>query len=273
MKARDFAEALYGRAAEYLDSDFQHRAGREFHSRYWEMYVVCALLELGLPVVPRCDRKRGDRGPDVLVAPSTWIEATAVTAGTGADAVPEATPGRVRSVPDEGIKLRLLSALEDKRVKFEGYRASGVVGLTDPCVVAINAGLVPSADIERRVSRILRALLEIGDEAAVMDRSTGEITNIVHLPQAVVAKRSGSQVSQGMFLDGSCGCISACLYSAVDPLNSSPLGLGGLGGGFVLLHNPTAKVSLPRGTIKRGHEYWVCDDGRVEQVHHEHPAA
>jgi hypothetical protein len=220
------------------------------------MYLASVLLDLGLPLVPRTKRAGGALGPDVLVTPATWLEAIAVTAGTGPDAVAEGPLRQVHPVPDGEMKLRLLSAFVEKSEKFGQYRQNGIVGSSDPCVIAINAALLPAVHLERSVPRIIRALLGVGDEVFVINTSTREVVERTHARQPTVAKRSGSQVSQEMFLDGSHAHVSACLYSAVEICNRpNPHGCE-----FVVLHNPAALNPLPRGTIQCGREYWVEDD-------------
>ncbi|MHB1033819.1 MAG: hypothetical protein ACYC35_05215 [Pirellulales bacterium] len=255
-EARSAAEALWARTRDYLDSDLVQKARRHFHQCFWEMYLAGVLLDLGLPLVPRTERIGVARGPDILVAPATWIEAVAVTAGTGRDAVANAEPGQARAVPDREMKLRLLSVFTDKSAKFEQYRINGLVGPSDPCVVAINAALVPAVHLERTVPRIIRALLEVGDEVWRINTVTREVIERTHAHQPTIAKRSGKLVSQGMFLDGLHAHVSVCLYSAADIVNRpNPHGCE-----FIAVHNPTALNPLPHGTIPIGQEYWVEDD-------------
>lgn len=256
--ARVAAEELWRRTHDYLDTDLAQKASMHFHQCFWEMYLADVLLDLGLPLVPRVKREGGDLGPDLLVEPSIWIEAVTVSAGTGPDAVAADVPNQPRVVPDREIKLRLLSAFTEKSGIFERYRKNGVVRSNDACVVAINAASIPGVYLETTIPRIIRALLEVGDEMFVIDTSTGRVVERTHAHQPTVTKRSGSLVSQGMFFNGSHAHISACLYSAVD-IMTQPVRHGRE---LILLHNPTASSPLPQGTIQRGREYWV-DRGRL----------
>jgi hypothetical protein len=136
--AREFTNELWNQTAPFLDPELQRRAEAQFHQSFWEMYLVAAVLDLGLPVRPRCERRFANRGPDLQIGDvAAWIEAVAVTPSVGDDAVPTAELGKVRSVPHDGIKLRLLSGLSEKRRRYEDYRVGNVVRPGEPCVVAI----------------------------------------------------------------------------------------------------------------------------------------
>jgi hypothetical protein len=113
--AREFTYELWNRTAPFLGPDLQRRAETQFHQSFWEMYLVAAALDLGLPVKPRRERRFAKRGPDLQIGDvDAWIEAVAVTPGVGDDAVPSAELGTVRSVPHDRIKLRLLGGLSEK---------------------------------------------------------------------------------------------------------------------------------------------------------------
>jgi len=107
-RGRAWSEELWALTSPYLDEDLPDKATRAFHQCFWEMYVAAALLDLGLPLVPRELRRRKNEGPDLQIAPNTWVEAIAVTRGAGPDAVPKyvSTPNVVSDTPDEQLKLR-----------------------------------------------------------------------------------------------------------------------------------------------------------------------
>ena len=265
-QTKPFVESLLVTAAPYLDADIAQKLKRQFHQCFWEMYLAAALLDAGVELVPRSERTRPDCGPDIQLRAGGWIEAVAVSAGTGPDAVQEGQPGVARTVPDEEMKLRLLSALSEKRRKFDAYHASGLLNDGAPCLVAINGALVPSARLERTVPRIVRAVLEVGNEVFILDRASGEVTERTHENQPAVRKRSCASVSQGSFLDGSSALISASLYSCVDAVNRTQQ----LGSDFVTIHNPTADRPLARGHIRKGTEWWLDND---QLQRHDHRTA
>jgi hypothetical protein len=257
---REFVEDLWSRTAPFLDPDLPEKATRQFHQCFWEMYVAASLLDVGLELVPRDQRSRPEVGPDIQVRPNIWVEAVTASAGVGPDAVPPPRSGEVRAVPDEQMKLRLLSALSEKKAKLVKYRTDQTINQSDPCIVALNAALVPVAILERSLPRIVRAVFEVGNEVFAIERDTGKLVDRGHEHQPAITKLSGASVSQGLFLNGSCGEIAACLYSAADPVT----GPKRLGRDFVLVHNPTADCPTKIGLIPRGLEFWV-DGNHIER--------
>lgn len=157
-RGRAFSAKLWELTSDYVDSDLPDKATRQFHQCFWEMYVAAAMHDLSLPLVPRAMRKSPNAGPDLQIGPNVWIEAIAVTAGTGPDAIVR-PPGGFTSVPEEKIKLRLLSGLTEKRNKFDGYRKNGLVGKDDICVVAINDALAYGLSFEWDLPRIVRSVM------------------------------------------------------------------------------------------------------------------
>ncbi len=262
--AREFVKALWRETEPYLDSHVRARAARQFQQAYWEMYLCAALLDLGLPVTPRDSRRRRDEGPDLQLGDvDAWCEAIAVTAGTGPDAVVEAEVGKARSVPHHAIKLRLTSALVEKARKFAEYTSSGLVLDSEPCIVAINAAMVPSARKELDVPRIVASVFAVGWPTVLMDMETGAIQRSGYTHQPEVAKINEARVSTDAFLSGDCPGVSAVLYSSVDHLIQP----ASAGSDFVLVHNPNAAAPLRRGFIARGREYWT-DGNELRSVDH-----
>jgi hypothetical protein len=231
------------------------------------MYVAAAFLDLGLPLVPRVMRRRKNDGPDIQISPNIWVEAIAVTAGTGPDAVPDyrnAPTNVATDTPDEQMKLRLISGINEKRAKFDGYIKNGLVNAGDICIVALNAALVSPLIInEWGESRIVRAVMEFGPPVIVLDRQTRAVVERTNAHQAAVIKKNQSPVGQGMFLDDSAKSVSACLYNNADYGYEPPV----LGEGFIVVHNRSANQPLPRGFIKRGKEFWADNDELFKRNH------
>jgi hypothetical protein len=102
------------------------------------MYLACALSEIGFAV------RREKDGPDFWIEDGKgriWIEAIAPEPGDSAkpDCVPEPPINQVSNTPVRQIVLRLTSAIHDKQQKFTQYRASGLIGENDRCVIALCA--------------------------------------------------------------------------------------------------------------------------------------
>ncbi len=263
IRGRAFCEKLWALTSNYLDADLPDKATRQFHQCFWEMYLAGALLDMGLPLVPRSARQKPGAGPDLQVGSNTWIEAIAVTSGSGPDAIVPPAINVASDVPDEQMKLRLIFGVDEKRRKFERYRQNGLVGPDDICIVALNAALVQPVHFEWHPPRIVRALMEFGSPVLVLNRSNGQVVERTNYYQGSVKKMSGSSVSQGMFHDGTCSPISACLYSVVGILaDKHPLGCD-----FHMVHNATAAVPLRRGFIQRGFEHWSEQDELVSHNH------
>lgn len=263
IRGRAFCEKLWERTSDYVDTDLPDKATRQFHQCFWEMYLVAAVLDLGLPLVPRSARKKPNAGPDLQVGPNIWFEAIAVTSGAGPDAVPSAPSHATSNLPDDQMKLRLISGMDEKKKKFEQYRQTGLIRADDVCIVALNAALVPPLHQEWHPPRIVRALMEFGHPVLVLNRKTGQVVERTNEHQAAVTKLSGSAVSQGMFHDGTCNAVSACLYSVVGVLADR----SALGCDFHMVHNPTAAVPLRRGFIPRGFEHWTEGDELTTRDH------
>jgi len=221
---------------------------------FWEMYLAAVLLDLNVGLVPRERRRFKLKGPDFEVGQlPVWIEATAVSAGRGPDAVTEAPLGQARDVPDDKIRLRLLAGIDAKAKRLQGYLASGLVGTDEPFVIAVSGGLVPSARLESSVPRIVRAVLGIGPLTLFLDRETLETLDSRHEYEPELKKENKSSVRTDLFHVPAGDSISALMYGSADVLNQPDA----VGQDLILIHNPRALNRLPRGFIRRGREYWL----------------
>lgn len=255
-EAKDFIQRLFEKTYLYLDRNLANDLRNQFHQRFWEMYLVAALLDTGKEL----ERSRCT-GPDICIEsvnlPKIWIEAIAPQSGSGVDAVQEVRPRVVSSVPDDKIQLRLLNAFDEKFRKFKKYIGKNLVSCNEPCVIAINAALVPLArPDDDDVPRIVRSLLPIGNPVVTISRHTLEIISCGYTYKPSISKASGAQVPTTAFLDPEYSFISAVIYSDVDVLNHPQE----LGRALLLFHNPLAKNPLPLGFLKCGCEYWVEND-------------
>lgn len=258
VAARAYVEDIWTQTAPYLDENLPRRAKDEFQSVFWEMYLCATLLEAGIQVTPRAGRPRQNEGPDLqlqIANVSAWCEAIAVTAGEGQDAVLEPPHGEVHDVPHDRIKLRLLSALSDKRKKFEIYASNGIVREGAPCVVAINAFQVPYAYNELEVPRIVSSVFPIGWPTVRMSLKTGKLVDGPYQFQPHVSKSNGTCVPTDTFEGHNCMIVSAVIYSTVDVFNLPSR----LGADFVVVHNSNTTAPLPLGWLDRGREY--CKNG------------
>jgi hypothetical protein len=255
---RRFVESLWQMYQPYAGSDFRERFATQMQQHFWEMYLTCALLRQGKQVLLQPNPKKGRRGPDVKVQESDqiiWLEATAVTHGTGANAVPryECGPGKpivAYDVPDEEMVLRYTSALKTKFEKYEGYDDT-ILAASDMCMIAISAGELDHRYTEMLYPRILHALFPIGNYAVTINTTTMETTQERHQYRDRIRK-----IPTTFFATDAHAKISAVLFSYSDICNPPVV----LGNDFVVVHNPFAINPLPRGWLKLGREFWVEDN-------------
>lgn len=136
QEQRQYFEGLWQRYKPYADANFGGEIARQFHSRFWEMYLACTLMDQEHDLI----RTRG--GPDICIKNGDgpiWVEATAPSRGEGPDALPEpeirvgSRPMAIR-IPENDIILRFRSALEGKLRKYLEYRRKGKIACGEPFV-------------------------------------------------------------------------------------------------------------------------------------------
>jgi hypothetical protein len=257
--ARQFVDHMWQRCAEFLDSELPARASRGFLPVFWELYVAYTLWSNGVELVPRKRRLPARQGPDLLARfGHVWIEATLPSAGSGPDAVPEPSGAGVAwYLPDDQMKLRLRSAIEEKHTRFLEYERRGWVKPSQPVVIAVGGAALPIRFAELTIPRIVRSVLPIGHEQVHLSTESLEIIGHSFQYQSTVAKLAGSIVRTDVFLDSTYCGISAVLYSGSDEINrpNTP------GVDFVLVRNPNAVAPLPHNWLPFAWEYWV--DGEL----------
>lgn len=150
MAARELTEGLWRTYRPYADRHFRTEIQSAFDERFWEMYLTCALLDLGLPV--SCPKP----GPDVLLSlgeTTIWVEAICPTQGSdeNPDRVPDYNFGApvATRVPDDEVIMRLRHAIETKVRAFDKYTAQGIVSNDSAWIVAVNGCQIPHARLER----------------------------------------------------------------------------------------------------------------------------
>jgi hypothetical protein len=82
---RKFAERLWTQYWPYADATFLTEIRRDFHARFWEMYLTCALLQQSQQhgYAISCPKRKKRGVPDILVEYGDlriWIEAVTATA-------------------------------------------------------------------------------------------------------------------------------------------------------------------------------------------------
>jgi len=241
----------------FADANFDTELYLNFGSCFWEMYLACALLDRGLPLLPRSQRDTA--GPDLCIQGDgnrIWIEATAPRAGKGTDAVPGIFEGN-GWIPESQIVLRYRSAVEEKHKRWLKYVDSGIVSVDEPFLVAVNGFQIPDGNnaFPDEVPYQVQSVIPLGAPSVTIDRETGEVLRQGFETRWHIRKKSGVQVSIGVFLDDAYAGISGLLFSAAHPLYLQQSGIAPLSH----LHNPKAvgTKALPRGWVQVGMEYWV----------------
>ena len=254
LPGRAFIEELWASAAPFLDPDLAARApSNGLVPSFWELYLAHVLKQQGIRVVPRNERSPRRKGPDLFAqSPSVWIEAVAATPGIG----PHALQWGEGKVPDTKILLRLGTAVSAKVVQLKKHGDAGFVRQDQATVIAVSGAMLPYRFSEERVPRVVRTVLGIGHLVLTYSRTTGDLTDrgLEYCDQ--VTKDGQRAVRTDIFLTDECAHVSGLLYSASCWVHhpASP------GTEFVLVHNPHARIPLPRGWLPVGTEYWVEHD-------------
>jgi hypothetical protein len=258
LAARDFAERLWAEYSEFADPNFLKEIRRDFHARFWEMYLTCSLRE--------GEAKRGYHlscpkpGPDILLESDgrrLWVEAVTATDGAPGlpDSVVEPNPGGSGRIPEEKIVLRYTNAMREKYKKYLQYLRHGIIRGTDAFVIAINAARLSYrwARAANDAPRFLKALYPLGPYQLLLDKRTGKIVGSGNEPRFQIAKASGAEVPVQAFLDRRYRAISAVLCSFADAGSYG----GALGFDFEVALNPMSRCPIMKDEIPARHAWWA----------------
>lgn len=251
---RQYLQTLWQTYSRYADPGFSDELARQFHPRFWEMYLGCALLDTGLEVIP----KSVARGPDFHIRMKglrVWVEAIAPDEGQGEDAVPGYSD-EVMQVPEEKIILRLTHAVRKKFLEFKKYLDAGLVGSSDALVIAVNGFDIPHSFTEDEVPYIVKSVLPFGDFTVTIDVEKMEMVDQFYKHRTSIQKKSGSEVPTKAFQEPNYRIISGIIYSRAELWNLPTC----LGSDFIFVHNPIADIGLDRGWTPRARSIWVEDD-------------
>ncbi|MCO4317334.1 hypothetical protein M8997_009085 [Phyllobacterium sp. 21LDTY02-6] len=258
-----------------FDQDFVDGADDHFYPYIWEMILAKHLKNKGH------DLSSKDEGPDFkskLDGLTIWIEATCPSpAGIPEQWINPSEGFHTGSVPHEAMLLRWTSALKDKKEKLtgsvrfdqltnseirkKGYLERGIVGPTDPYVIAISAcRLGHGIDLlHRGISQFpfaVESALPVGPIEIVIDRETGTVIRQSSQHRPTIPKPNGAQVPTDNFLNPD--------YVSVSAILGTPAGVNAACGDqypVVVVHNPLAKNKLPVGVLGADEEYVAEDKG------------
>ena len=253
-----FLEHLWKSFEPFADPDFKSELAKQFHPRFWEMYLACTLIESGFDLIPR----KCAYGPDIHFIyhkKNFWIEATAPDAGSGVDAV----PGNSRNsngfrVPEEQIILRLTNSINKKNRKYKEYLASGLISGEDVFIIAINGSDIPyiGSDFEDEPPFIAKSVLPIGDLTASIDFKIMKPVDTFYSYRGHIEKRSGANVSTRAFQNPDFSYISGIIFS-IAGIWKLPKSLGY---DFSFVHNPLAEQKIALDWLRKGRTIWVEDN-------------
>lgn len=164
--------------------------------------------------------------------------------------------------PHEAILLRWTAAIKEKAEKLlgkpgkaEGYLRSGIVGKTEPYVIAINGRRLRGKYFATitGISQFpfaAEAVFSIGPYAIRIDRQTLETVDAGHQHRPLIMKPRGAPVPADTFLDPRFRHISAIFAADIDET-----WIIGNGKPTAIIHNPNAVNPLPEGLLPA---IWEC---------------
>lgn len=250
-EVRDHCMDLWCDYAQFADEHFLDEFPRNFHQRWFEMYLTVSLLRTGIGVC--CPKP----GPDIqlkLNGRHVYIEAVCASSGEQYrdDSVPDLLPGSTAAVPMDSYVLRVSSSLSNKAKKIDGYFRKGIITEQDLVVIAINIRAVNWlwADMDEVMKR---SLYGVGDIVLSYDRNKLGFRRMDNMViEEVIKKSSEASVGVQPFLNGSMPRISSVWAfsgnAVVRPREP--------GGDCIQYPNLTPANCWPQGTISIGEEWY-----------------
>jgi len=256
-------DAMWTRFSPYADKNFQVEVTNDLISKYWEMFVGCAMLDAGFAL------ENTGAGPDLRVYKQdvlyAYIEAVAPSGGTGPDRVDD-IKGSSFWVPHDKISMRLGSVLLEKSRKHQRDIGCMALDPVAPLVIALNPRKMEMAQFrpDRAVIQLLYGGHPSGEDTYVESTSMGDSSSNSswYMGQTIITKRStGAQLKTGFFMDESFAGVAAVLFGCtpVGRVTDHPLTE------LMLLHNPFARHPLGIGHIPVSVEaWWTTNALRIE---------
>lgn len=183
-------EELWAQYEPYADTNFRTEFAKQPDARFWEMYLTVVLLDAGKRVVPRekLPKAQRDEGPDICIPKCKrriWIEAIAPDRGEpdNLDSVPDLFAASAEGQAQDArrqVELRITSSLLKKRDVFETYRAKGIVGENDSCIVAISAGQFSLQAADTGLPHAVTAVYPFGEEHFALDPASPKVLSLGH---------------------------------------------------------------------------------------------
>lgn len=267
---RDYLTGLWRRAERYLDNNFRSAFVHETDQRFFEMRLVCAMLDLGFELEPAAEG-RPDVATRLRSGQRLWIEAVAPGRGSAdnPDRAPDLVAGRFRAMPADRLLMRYTQAILSKRDRFAAYMAAGVVGPDDLRVIAVSSGglwpYVGSAGLPHGLS----AVIPLGQDHVVIDPTTLETVSVAHDRRDEIVRSNGSPISTLGFFSPAFELVSGVIFDSAR--------IGGFNQQhrrrFSSISNPWASARLPPGFFPLGTEFTLTNrgDDAYELTEFDHP--
>lgn len=275
---RDSLESMWKIFKPYADDHFQQemqKSKEQFNQRYWEMYLGCQLLN----AKHQLDPKMKNAGPDICLLDKSkkiYIEAICPTSGEthNLNSVPEIPwkqvtepiSGRTISqatwsnlTMDRQIKLRYLSAIEDKYKIICIYLKKQIINNKDSTIIAINSANISSESDDTEIPTMIKLCYGLGDEFIIINKNKANIHDTGYTQECEINKITSInpeeeiKIPSVIFLTNRYPEISAIIFSFFSLSLSNPnKGL------IYLAHNPFAKNPLHKGILKLPiKEFWL----------------
>jgi type I restriction enzyme S subunit len=212
----------------------------------------------------------GQHGPDFRIehaGRTIWIEAVVPgPQGIPADYLDSPVPGGeicVKTKPNDQRVLRCTSAIADKRLKLDEYRAKGTIGANDCAVIAVNicrlSDLDPDGNGISQYPLSMEAVFPIGPLAVPITRDGRIDGHPQNVPRFAVRKASGKEIETANFLTPIFAGVSAVIQAHQRHMHEEKLVLS-------TVHNPLAINKLPTGLFGAYKEFVAEEHGEEYQV-------
>lgn len=243
-----------GFANEHFVRELTKGENGPFFERAWEMMLGRHLVACGFDV--SSPSRPGQ--PDfrcVRAGAVTWVEGTCATSGRDVLLAPDAdwltSSGYV---PHDNLLLRWTNALQQKIKQCAAHRRGGIVAPGEGYLIAINGGLIATANYGFGVSRlpfVVEATLAVGALQFRYDRETLDFKGAKHLVRTRVVKENAAAVGTAAFYDISNAAIGALLGCGSMRVDGPTLPL-------LVAHNPVANCPFPTGLLGPDTREWVA---------------
>jgi hypothetical protein len=239
------------------DCHFGQQLDQDPQARLWEMILAMVLKSQGYKITS------SNHGPDfVIETENKRVFIEAVCPGPGDESKPDSVPPIVydatiaQKVPVPQIVLRILSTLQDKTQAYNNYIKQGIVSMDDCCIIAISSSkLGPMTKLWPPT--IMRATHALGNPYVIFGKNNGFFSEGIDSCESI-RKDNRVDIDTTFFLSEENSLISGVLYSdcsffslVMDVFDES-----------IFIHNPKARVPVPKGLIKGIKEIWTicCHD-------------